>query len=240
MKEAIKNILDISDKTYYNWKNQNRPIILLLELCFTKNELNNFIKNSTKPYKIQLADKYFSRFTKELIKFIFSKSAKALFTAAFKIKDEFHPNKNMNDYVLEEYNEGNINSNDFLNYMNNIPNADLFFYIYENINNNWLFFKESLKLDNIEWMLVYFDILEISILQNRFDYVFGGNDIFDMLVPNPPKLFIDYANKKEIEEKYLNILLEVRKAMSEETLDKLPRYDYFDEEFNLNTKENQI
>lgn len=197
MKEAIKKILDISDKTYYNWKNQNRPIILLLELCFTKNELNNFIVNSTKPYKIQLADIYSSRLTKELIKLIFSKSAKALFTAAFKIKDGVHPNKNMNDYILEEYNEGNIDSHAFLNYMDNMPNADLLLYIYDNIDNDWLFFKESLKLEDMEWMLVYFDILEISILQNRYDYVFGGNRVTNILVPHPPELFVYHVKKKK-------------------------------------------
>lgn len=44
MKEEIKKILDISDKTYYNWKNQYRPIISLLEKYFTTKDLEEFIE----------------------------------------------------------------------------------------------------------------------------------------------------------------------------------------------------
>ncbi len=44
MKEEIKKILDIADKTYYNWKNQNRPIINLLENNFTEKDMQEFLK----------------------------------------------------------------------------------------------------------------------------------------------------------------------------------------------------
>ncbi|MCT7472945.1 hypothetical protein [Aliarcobacter cryaerophilus] len=44
MKEHIKKILDISDKTYYNWKNQNRPIIELLYKYFTDSEIEEFLQ----------------------------------------------------------------------------------------------------------------------------------------------------------------------------------------------------
>ncbi len=47
MKEAIKKILDISDKTYYNWKNQNRPIVKLLEKYFEDEDLSEFIEKGT-------------------------------------------------------------------------------------------------------------------------------------------------------------------------------------------------
>lgn len=43
MKEKIKLILDISDKTYYNWKKEKRPVILLLEKYFSKEDLNQFL-----------------------------------------------------------------------------------------------------------------------------------------------------------------------------------------------------
>lgn len=45
MKEQIKKILDISDKTYYNWKNQDRLIISMIEKYFTIGDLEEFIKN---------------------------------------------------------------------------------------------------------------------------------------------------------------------------------------------------
>lgn len=45
MKKQIKLILDIADKTYYNWKNQDRPIIRLLEKYFLKTDLEEFLKS---------------------------------------------------------------------------------------------------------------------------------------------------------------------------------------------------
>ncbi|WP_323585428.1 hypothetical protein [Aliarcobacter butzleri] len=44
MKKIILKILDIADKTYYNWKNENRPIINLLEKYHTKDELQEFLE----------------------------------------------------------------------------------------------------------------------------------------------------------------------------------------------------
>lgn len=43
MKEEIKKILSIADKTYYNYKKENRMIIKLLEKYFDKEDLNEFI-----------------------------------------------------------------------------------------------------------------------------------------------------------------------------------------------------
>ncbi len=43
-KEVIKEILTIADKTFYNYKNENRPIINLLEKYFSKEELQEFIE----------------------------------------------------------------------------------------------------------------------------------------------------------------------------------------------------
>ncbi len=45
MKNSIKKILDISDKTYYNWK--DRPIIALLEKYFTKSDLEEFLQTNS-------------------------------------------------------------------------------------------------------------------------------------------------------------------------------------------------
>ena len=46
MKKIILKILDIADKTYYNWKNEKKPIINLLEKYFTKEDLQEFIETS--------------------------------------------------------------------------------------------------------------------------------------------------------------------------------------------------
>ena len=44
MKQSVKKILDIADKTYYNWKKEGRPIIELLEKYFTEDDLEEFLK----------------------------------------------------------------------------------------------------------------------------------------------------------------------------------------------------
>ena len=44
MKKAITKILDIADRTYYNWKSEGRPIIGLLEKYFTSEDLEEFLE----------------------------------------------------------------------------------------------------------------------------------------------------------------------------------------------------
>lgn len=44
MKKAILKLLDVSDKTFYNWKNEKRPIIRLFEKYFTKEDLEEFLE----------------------------------------------------------------------------------------------------------------------------------------------------------------------------------------------------
>jgi len=44
MKDSIKQILDIADRTLYNWRKEKKPIVLLLEKYFTKEDLEEFLK----------------------------------------------------------------------------------------------------------------------------------------------------------------------------------------------------
>lgn len=44
MKKAILKLLDVSDKTFYNWKKEKRPILELLEKYFTKEDLEEFLE----------------------------------------------------------------------------------------------------------------------------------------------------------------------------------------------------
>jgi len=47
MKQSIKKILDIADRTYYNWKIEKRPIINLLEKYFTEQDLEEFLETGS-------------------------------------------------------------------------------------------------------------------------------------------------------------------------------------------------
>jgi len=44
MKNSIKKILDIADRTLYNWKKEGKPIVVLLEKYFTKEDLEEFLE----------------------------------------------------------------------------------------------------------------------------------------------------------------------------------------------------
>ncbi len=44
MINTIVKILDVSKNTYWNWKNQNRPIISLLDKYFSKEDLQEFLQ----------------------------------------------------------------------------------------------------------------------------------------------------------------------------------------------------
>ncbi len=46
MKHEIKKILNIADKTYYNWR-KTKPIVALIEKYFSKNDLAEFLENKT-------------------------------------------------------------------------------------------------------------------------------------------------------------------------------------------------
>jgi hypothetical protein len=52
-KEIASKVLDCTLASYYNWSKQDRPIIDLLEKCFTKEDLENFIDSRKLPYKIE-------------------------------------------------------------------------------------------------------------------------------------------------------------------------------------------
>ncbi len=44
MKELIKEILSISDKSFYNWKHEKRPIISFLQKYFKEDDLKEFLE----------------------------------------------------------------------------------------------------------------------------------------------------------------------------------------------------
>ncbi len=47
MKEAIKKILDIKERTLYNWRKEQKPIVLLLEKYFTGDEIEEFLETGS-------------------------------------------------------------------------------------------------------------------------------------------------------------------------------------------------
>lgn len=83
--EAICKILAIANKTYYNWKKEERPIMSLLAKYFTTEDLEEFLKTSS----IQFLDET------EMLKNISSYKLKVLVIVVEKI-ERFIGNKPIN------------------------------------------------------------------------------------------------------------------------------------------------
>lgn len=47
MKQSISKLLDISERSYYTWKKENRPIIEFLEKYFTESDLEEFLQTNS-------------------------------------------------------------------------------------------------------------------------------------------------------------------------------------------------
>lgn len=126
MKQEIKQILSIADKTYYNWKKEKRPIINLLEKYFSKRDLEEYLEIG-EVFKLELLEYYeyelfqdvesfFNDFQDLRIEFLFS----FLYLSKQKLLDKYeNSNASFYDYylydILEEFkNEYAINANNIL------------------------------------------------------------------------------------------------------------------------------
>lgn len=237
-KKLICKLLGISEKSYYRWK-EDRKIFLLLEQCFSNSDLESFLATEQKPYKIEFADKYFVGLYEELSKFIvFNKGVKALFSAFYNNNNII--STNIEEDILKQYKESNLDNFDVVSYFNNKPSKELLLYIKENQKVNWDIYKNSVSERGHGWLVLYIEILLIAIEKNIYDKVFGQpnkeNIIEECLVPPTPSFFGIYTNMYRIQEKYIQILSEVKEAIINNNYDSLPKYDAFVSTFDMNTE----
>lgn len=234
-KKLICELLGISEKSYYRWK-EDRKIFLLLEKCFSNSDLENFLETMQKPYKIEFADKYFIGLYQEFSKYIvFNKGVKALFTV---IQNE-DAIDNIDEVILKQYKNSLLDNYDVIKYFDNKPNNELLLYIKENQKVTWSIYKQSVVERGHSWLVLYIEILFLAVEKNIYDEVFGQPNkekrIQVCLVPSPPEFFGVYTNIYRIQEKYINILNDVKKAIIDNNYEYLPKYDVFNSPFTINT-----
>ena len=150
MKEEIKKILSISDKTYYNWKKEKRPIIGFLEKYFTKEELEDYLKYN-KIIKLDNIDLLNQEGLSLYSKFVMSLGSNALNLFFELLKEITSIEKSLNDEkngeiiiknnrsIEDEYILFILNKDDekyknedkvmLISALNKINNITLFFYI---------------------------------------------------------------------------------------------------------------
>lgn len=232
--EVTSMILGCSVSGYYKWKKQNRPILKLLEMSFSKDELEKFLETKEKPTKIEFADHYFYGLYDAFSHYIVENDgSKALFSAI--LKNSTH---DIDNTILELHKNDILDSNDVISFFHQKPDKQLMLYIEENHKTNWSSFKLSVSEHGHEWLILYFEIFLLSIGKNIYDIVFGRQEkkIYECLVPYPPNFFGVYANMYRIQEKYISILNDVKQAIIEDNYNYLPKYDVCDGSFNMGTK----
>ena len=182
MKENIKKILDISDKTYYNWKNQNRPIIELLHKYFQDNEITEFLEtgrisrledNKDQELLNNEASKIYNHFISVL--YLKDKSLLKLFLVVINNANETSANLNLNFIDLVFECEGS--KKDKINLLKKFNKT---------VQNNNILFFYSIKF----------------MIQNKFEnilYAFGDNKIAKDLsfIVNYIQFFLEIFYKKD-------------------------------------------
>ncbi len=230
----IESLFGFASPTYYRWKKEKRPIVELIEKSFSEKELQLFLETGNIPHKIEWANRniqsLYDSFSRYLV---FNEGVKALLSA---IKNN---NLNINEidsYIVKEFQCGNIDEYDMIQYFNNKPSQDILMYLFENKNSNWTLYKETVMQNNNLWLAVYLDIVLISIEKGIYDVTFSNtnkNNDYG-IVPPPPKLFTYYTNYQKIEEKYYNLLTQIYSSIQKNTYKSLELY-YFYDTFDLNT-----
>jgi hypothetical protein len=244
-KEKIEALFGFASPTYYRWKKEKRPIVELIENSFTEQELELFLQTNEIPYKIQFANKYFAKLNNEFTTYIIEdKGIKALMSALLLEKNVTL--NNLNSAIISQYEKKNINQIDLTMYFDNQPSEQLKLYIFENYNQDWKLYLNSVDQYGQGWIKIYFEIMQLSIEKNIYDKIFSNTNknIDYSAMPNISGKFTSiinpnnekYKRKKfsknrdiKLFERYVDLISNIKNAIVSDTYDDLDAYNYFDE-----------
>ena len=236
--EVFSKLLGCSVSGYFNWKKQKRSIVVFLEKCFSKEELETYVLTGEIPAKIEFANRMYVGMELKMAYFLTNtvKNKLHLLILFTYGSLEDAPKK-----ALELYNKNLICGEELLYFIENHSNNlsfELSLYIKENLNQNWKIFERDIAHGGInDWLPLYLEIIELSIKHGCFDKVFGKFDTAQeyKYVPNPPEMFALYQGWEDIDARYKEVLANVKKAILKNTLDSLPVWSIYDTSFTLKT-----
>ncbi|RXJ68653.1 hypothetical protein CRV08_07480 [Halarcobacter ebronensis] len=245
MRKIVSRLCEINERSYYIWKNKTHTILIdLLEESFTEEELLVYLETKEIPYKIKFANDFFSKLNNEFITYITkNQGSKALLTTIF---NETNINdNNLNELVIKQYDNKLISNTDLSEFITNPLSKDLLLYILDNKETEWKPFFSSLNEES-KWLIDYFEILQLSIEKNIYDLIFSNeyHKIYFRALPKPPERIISkpkFARQnrkkliKPLIDSYYKALLDIKKAIVDNTYNNLYVYDYF-EEYHLDIK----
>jgi len=225
------NLFNFSIATYYKRKREQTLAIKLIEESFSKEELSFYLNNQNVPYKIQFANKYFSELNDAFTNYLLqSPGLKALMFALLYKKEKHSFGENyfptLNDVIFQKYEDKSINRYDLIDYFDNQPSEELLLYILENYRQDWKPYLASIE-NSKKWLVMYFEILELSIKKGCYDSIFKYVGNIDTKVYNYsaiPKAPISknvYNKDNNIFKNYENILINVKELLIDGKVESL-------------------
>ena len=237
--QVFSKLLGCSISTYFNWKKQKRSIVVFLENCFSKEELEAYILTGDIPGKIEYANRMYVGMEEKMGYFITNT-----------IKNKIHllilfsygtledaPKK-----ALELNKNALVTDEEFLEFItmhSKNVSFELSLYIKENLKQNWKVFERDIIRGGLnDWLPLYLEIIQLAIKHHCFERVFGNFDNSQerLYVPYSPEMFILYRDWDTIDARYKEVLANVKKAILNNTLDSLPTWSVYDTFFTMETK----
>jgi len=236
--EIYSKLLGCSISGYYNWKKQKRSIVLFLEQCFSKEELETYVLTGAIPSKIELANRLYAGIYDTLGTFITNTKTNKIYLLILFMYGSL---ENAEEKAFDLYDKRQISRNALRDFIavdsKNLTHA-LLLYIKENVSLEWRIFKQDSLKGFHKWFPLYLEIIELSIKQGLFEKAFGDEDntVEHIYVPNHPWLFACYHPFEEVELRYKEVLESIRNAFVNNTLDALPLWSVYDGCFTMETK----
>lgn len=203
-KKMICELLGISDKSFYRWK-EERKIFNLLEKYFTKKDLEEFLSTGKidKFENIYFIQNFYQEQFFQFFQIILHGSDKhdAFKCMAGLFSDEIENFENFETYLIKLNKDFKISDTELINFIKSPPiSNELFIYIKSNISNNWVTFKNQLKASSEaeekddDWILDFIELMTIVNDKNLFNEIFF--DAYGIRrIPNPPISAVAYEEE---------------------------------------------
>lgn len=235
--EIYSKLLGCSISGYYNWKKQKRSIVVFLEQCFTKEELETYVLTGEIPSKIELANQLYAGVYDDFTAFIADAKTNKIYLMLIFMYGSLEDAQERAFDLYDQHTVSRKVLNDFIATGSKNLTYALSLYIKENIRFGWRILEQDSLKGFHKWVPLYLEIIELSIKQGVFEKTFGDeeNTIEHIYVPSHPWLFACYHQFEEIEIRYKEVLENIRNAFLNNTLEKLPLWSVYDGHFTMET-----
>lgn len=241
---VYSQLLEVSEQSYYRWKNKHHPkLITFLETCFSNEDIDRYNETGTIPFYIAKKDDFYHIEHQRYVK-LFLAYEENLYPFYLLINDFFDKCKesklNSSFFEFRKYLfqclKVNIISIDDLNSFFEIQEKiiEVWDFIKDNIILNWNILEQKINEHENKWIIIYHDMLFLAAKKKIYRKVFLSVNIDDNdynLIPPHPKPFVMNIPKNNNVLSYLYELLDVLEVIEAynvgDTLE-LEKYSFMD------------